>query len=136
MLCLVAETNQPSFIAASLQALLLCLILIFNSACAQSNSERAKIRLGYIQSDLHHLPAFVAMDKGFFQQQGLDVEVAGVFRAGPELMSAFAARELDAGYVGLAPAITAAANSNAPIRIIAQVNTEGSAIVVGRTSPG
>lgn len=128
--------NQSSFLNSCLfTTLLLCLILIFNSACSQSKSEHTKIRLGYIQSDLHHLPAFVAMEKGFFQQQGLDVEVAGAFRAGPELMSAFAAHELDVGYVGLAPAITAAANNNVHIRIIAQVNTEGSAIVVGKTSP-
>ena len=96
--------------------MLLCLILVFNSACAPSDSERTKIRLGYIQSDLHHLPAFVAMEKGFFQQQeGLAVEVIGAFRAGPELMSAFAAQALDVGYVGLAPAITAKANSTAHI---------------------
>jgi NitT/TauT family transport system substrate-binding protein len=129
--------NQSAFLHSRLfQALLLCLILVFNSACAPSDSERTKIRLGYIQSDLHHLPAFVAMEKGFFQQQGLDVEVAGAFRAGPELMSAFAAQALDVGYVGLAPAITAAANSNTAIRLIAQVNTEGSAVVVGRARPG
>jgi NitT/TauT family transport system substrate-binding protein len=128
--------NQSSFLHSCLfAALALCLILVFNSACSQSKNERAKIRLGYIQSDLHHLPAFVAMEKGLFQQQGLDVEVAGVFRAGPELMSAFAAQALDVGYVGLAPAITAVANNNIPLRLIAQVNTEGSAIVVGKTSP-
>jgi NitT/TauT family transport system substrate-binding protein len=129
--------RQSTFLHSRLfQALLLCLILVFNSACSRSESERTKIRLGYIQSDLHHLPAFVAMEKGFFQQQGLDVEVAGAFRAGPELMSAFAAQALDVGYVGLAPAITAAANSNTAIRLIAQVNTEGSAVVVGRARPG
>lgn len=129
--------NQSSFLHSCLfKTLTLCLILIFNAACSQSKSEHAKIRMGYIQSDLHHLPAFVSIEKGFFQQQGLDVEAAGAFRAGPELMSAFAARELDVGYVGLAPAITAAANSNVPIRIIAQVNTEGSAIVVSKTNLG
>jgi len=129
--------NQLSLLHSRLfTTLLFCLILVFNSACSQSKSERTKIRLGYIQSDLHHLPAFVAMEKGFFQQQGLDVEVAGAFRAGPELMSAFAAQELDVGYVGLAPAITAVANNNIPVRLIAQVNTEGSAIVVSRARPG
>ena len=128
--------TQSSFLHSCIfTMLLLCLILSFNSACSQSKTGHTKIRLGYIQSDLHHLPAFVAIEKGFFQQQGLDVEVAGAFRAGPELMSAFAASELDVGYVGLAPVITAAANNNAAIRIIAQVNTEGSAIVVGTTSP-
>ena len=97
--------------------------------------EKLKVRIGYLQSDLHHLPAFVALEKKYFQDAGLTVEVAGVFRAGPELMSAFAANELDIGYVGLAPAITAMANGTAAVRYIAQVNREGSAIVVAKESP-
>jgi hypothetical protein len=34
----------------------------------------------------------------------LNVTVAGAFKAGPEEMSAFAANELDFGFVGVAPA--------------------------------
>jgi NitT/TauT family transport system substrate-binding protein len=82
-----------------------------------------------LQSDLHHLPAFVALEKGFFAAEGLDVAVGGIFRAGPEEMSAFAAEELDVGYVGLAPAATAALNGVADITILSQVNIEGSAVV-------
>jgi NitT/TauT family transport system substrate-binding protein len=58
------------------------------------------------------------------------VEVAGIFKAGPEMMSAFAAGALDMGYVGVAPATTAVANKTARVVVLAQVNTEGSAIVV------
>jgi len=87
------------------------------------------IRLGYLQNDLHHLPAFIALEKGFYENEGLEVSIGGIFRAGPEEMSAFAAGELDAGYVGLAPAATAALNGVADIIILAQVNVEGSAIV-------
>lgn len=58
------------------------------------------------------------------------MEVAGVFKAGAELMSAFAAGALDMGYVGVAPATTAVANKTARVVVLAQVNTEGSAIVV------
>jgi NitT/TauT family transport system substrate-binding protein len=56
--------------------------------------------------------------------------VAGIFKAGPEMMSAFAAGALDMGYVGIAPATTAVANKTARVVVLAQVNTEGSAIVV------
>ena len=58
------------------------------------------------------------------------MEVAGIFKAGPELMSAFAAGALDMGYVGVAPATTAVANKTAKVVVLAQVNTEGSALVV------
>jgi NitT/TauT family transport system substrate-binding protein len=88
------------------------------------------IRIAYLQSDIHHLPCWVALDKGFFEAEGVKVEVAGIFKAGPELMSAFAAGALDMGYVGVAPATTAVANKTAKVVVLAQVNTEGSALVV------
>ena len=68
---------------------------------------RGKIRFGYLQSDLHQLPCWVAIEKGFYKNQGLDVEIAGIFKAGPEEMSAFSGGSLDIGYVGEAPATTA-----------------------------
>jgi NitT/TauT family transport system substrate-binding protein len=80
-------------------------LLMFNIA------EGKPVRVAYLQSDVHQLPCWVALDKGFFEKEGVKVEVAGIFKAGPELMSAFAAGALDMGYVGIAPATTAVARS-------------------------
>jgi NitT/TauT family transport system substrate-binding protein len=88
------------------------------------------VRIAYLQSDIHQLPCWVALEKGFFEKEGVKAEVAGIFKAGPELMSAFAAGALDMGYVGVAPATTAVANKTARVVVLAQVNSEGSAIVV------
>ncbi len=90
--------------------------------------------MAYLQGDLHHLACWVALEKGFFKDEGLDVEIAGIFRAGPEEMSAFAAGSLDIGYVGQAPATTAVANKVTDVTVLAQVNKEGSAIVVKKGS--
>ena len=90
------------------------------------------IRMGYLQSDIHQLPAWVALEKGFYEQERIDVKVEGIFKAGPEEMSAFTAGALDIGYVGEAPATTAVANNAADVQVVAQVNTEGSAVVVGK----
>lgn len=110
--------------------IILCLSSVLLCSCPQRQLDSNKIRLGYLQSDLHHLPAFIALEKNYFKEEGLVVEMAGAFKAGPELMSAFPAHALDVAYVGLSPALTALANGSAKIKFIAQVNQEGSAIVV------
>lgn len=106
----------------------MCLCL-FMSVAACAKKDETILRFGYLQSDLHHLPAFIALEQGYFTEQGLKVQVGGVFKAGPEEMSAFGAGELDFGYVGQAPATAALLNGVADIQFIAQVNLEGSAIV-------
>jgi len=107
-------------------ALLFFLNLLFFVAIAHGQP----VRIAYLQSDIHQLPCWVALEKGLYEKEGVKVEVAGIFKAGPELMSAFAAGALDMGYVGVAPATTAVANKTARVVVLAQVNTEGSAIVV------
>ncbi len=112
-------------------ALMLC---VFIFACTPTASQDDPIRLGYLQNDLHQLPLFVAIEKGFFKEKGLTVKVSGIFRAGPEEMSAFAAKELDIGYVGQAPAVASVLNQVADVKFLAQVNLEGSSIVVRKES--
>lgn len=114
---------------------MITLILVLSvSGCGRRGQVEA-VRLGYLQNDLHQLATFVALHKGLYKEEGIQVEVAGIFKAGPELMSAFASRSLDIGYVGEAPATTAVANKVANVKVLAQVNKEGSAIVVGKDSP-
>lgn len=126
--------NNP--LVSGLTIIMLCFFLAaFAAGCNNRRERNAVIRLGYIQNDLHHLPAFVALEKGFFRQEGLAVTVAGIFRAGPEEMSAFGAKALDIGYVGQAPATAAVLNRAADLKFIAQVNLEGSSIVVAEKSP-
>jgi len=111
-------------------AVVCVMVCAFVVGCSSPADKKTIVRLGYLQNDLHHLPAFVALEKDFFTREGITVEVAGIFRAGPEEMSAFAARELDIGYVGQAPATAAVLNDTADVQFVSQVNLEGSAIVV------
>ena len=114
----------PSFILASL----LFISISGLSGCAPVAP--STVRIGYLLGDLHHLPFFVAEDKGFFLEEGLRVEVVGPFDAGPAEMDALAANQIDMGYVGVAPAVLAAARK-VPLSIISGVNMEGSGLVTG-----
>jgi NitT/TauT family transport system substrate-binding protein len=87
------------------------------------------VRIGYLRADLHQLAVFVAMEKGYYEEFGLNVELF-VFSAGPEEMDAFGSQDIDMGYLGIAPATTKRLNLSIPIIILAGVNNEGSAIVV------
>ena len=108
-------------------ALLCCFILFFSLGRAFGAS--STVRMAYLQNDIHHLALWVALDQGYFSLYGLEVKVAGIFRSGPELMTAFGAGELDAAYVGEAPATIAAVRGTAKVRVLAQANTEGSALI-------
>ena len=114
---------------------LLALVAVFTASvlvwggCGGGNQTRV-VRVGFLHGDIHDLAYYVAREKGFFQDEGLDVREGGAFNSGAELMSAFSAGELDVGYVGVASAVTFEAQDMADIRIVAAVNTEGSALVV------
>ncbi|MFH0786919.1 MAG: ABC transporter substrate-binding protein [Pseudomonadota bacterium] len=108
-------------------------VMLLNCGLSQG-ADKKPVRIAYLQNDIHQLACWVALEKGFYAQEGLDVIVAGIFKAGPELMSAFAAGALDMGYVGVAPATTAVANKTARVVVLAQANSEGSALVVRKDS--
>jgi NitT/TauT family transport system substrate-binding protein len=96
--------------------------------CGRGNQTRV-VRMGFVQGDIHDLAYYVAREKEFFKDEGLDVREGGAFNSGVELMSAFSAGELDVAYVGVAPAVTFVAQNMADVKIVAAVNAEGSALV-------
>ncbi|MEM3575278.1 MAG: ABC transporter substrate-binding protein, partial [Candidatus Bathyarchaeia archaeon] len=68
--------------------------------------EARPIRVGYLRGDVHHASYFISKARDSFSKAGLRVK-GYEFSAGPEEMEAFRAGELDFGYVGCPPAITA-----------------------------
>jgi len=117
-------------------AVILIALMVIAGNGYSSETLNQPIRMAYLQSDIHHLALWVALEKGIFKENGANVEVKGVFKAGPEIMTAFAAGELDMAYVGEAPSTTAVANKAARAVVVSQVNTEGSALVVAKNTTG
>ncbi len=126
--------KKATFMVIAVIAVAGALFLTRDNPSREGKSEDTPVRMAYLQNDIHHLALWVALEKGYFQEEGVEVEIAGIFRAGPELMSAFTAGALDMGYVGEAPSTFAVANRTADVKVVAQVNTEGSALMVSRTS--
>jgi NitT/TauT family transport system substrate-binding protein len=87
-----------------------------------------KLRIGFLQGDLHQLAFFVAKEKGFYADEGLDFDYS-VYENGVKEMDAFKANAIDIGYLGIAPATLKRIEANVNITIVAGVNAEGSAII-------
>jgi NitT/TauT family transport system substrate-binding protein len=85
------------------------------------------VRIGYLVSDIHQSPFFIAYDQEWYQDEGI-APVKKEYINGPSEMIDFVAGELDAGYVGCAPAMIAASQGS-EIVILSSSNKEGSAIV-------
>ncbi len=87
------------------------------------------VRIGFLTNDLHQLALMIALDQGYFEDEGLRIQLYE-FANGNVEMSGFAGGSIDIGYLGAAPALLLHINQDIQIRILAGVNQEGSAIVV------
>ena len=93
------------------------------------NTNRADVRIGYLSQDLHQLALKVAIEKGWFDEANLTVDLVE-YGNGAEEMRGFQANQIDMGYLGIAPALTLGINSEIPVTILSAVNYEGSALMV------
>lgn len=91
------------------------------------------VRMGYLTADLHQLAFYVALKEGYYEEVGLKV-VTKEFANGVMEMEGFKNGEIDAGYLGGAPATLKRVNDDIEIKIIAGANSEGSAIVARSAS--
>ena len=87
------------------------------------------VRIGYLEKDLHQLAFRVALVNGWFEEEGITVELKPYGNGALE-MDAFLGNEIDMGYLGAAPALTKRINQEIMITILASANLEGSAIMV------
>jgi len=90
------------------------------------------VRIGYLTKDLHQLALRVAIVNGYFEREGLTVQLEE-FGNGGYVMDGFLAGEIDMGYLGAAPALLKRLNQDILVTILAAVNMEGSAIMVKKS---
>jgi NitT/TauT family transport system substrate-binding protein len=112
--------------------LLLTLFCFFSC----TKAEEIKIRVGYFPN-ITHSQAIVGIVNGAFQKElGDNVKIeTKVFNAGPSVIEAMFAGELDLAYIGPNPAINGYIKSDGEaLRIIAGATSGGAALVVRKDS--
>ena len=110
----------------------LLVLALGSSALAQ---KATTVRLGYFPN-LTHAAALVGLERGLFQKElGVGIKLnAREFVTGTTLNEAFAAGEIDIGYIGPGPAINAAVRG-LPMQIVAGASNAG-AVLVARKGAG
>ncbi len=125
--------------AVSLVAVLMVTATLLTAGCLDSEEEwDGTIRVAYLQGDIHQVSYFVAKSaaagggESFFEQYDVKVEDAkgAPYANGGAVMTAFQSGDVDIGYLGSPPAIIGHVNSEIDTKVIGQVNSIGSAIVV------
>ena len=90
------------------------------TGCAprRSPSSELTLRVGVVQSSQSSGPLFLAVEQGYFREEGLNLEVDRAQVTGLHI-SALAAGKLDACLVAMSPAIPNAVVQGAPVRLVA-----------------
>jgi NitT/TauT family transport system substrate-binding protein len=93
------------------------------------------IKVGYFPN-VNHAQAVIGFGKGYFQKQlGSEIEVKDrIFNAGPSIIEALFANQLDMAFVGPNPAINGYKISNDSLKIIAGASSGGTVFVVREDS--
>ena len=118
-----------------LAAALLALLSLVVSACSPSTSTDSNgpvtVHLGYFPN-VTHAVALVGVQRGTLTSLGTNVTVeTKTFNAGPALIEALLAGDIDIGYVGPSPAINGYVKSHGEaLRIIAGAASGGASFVV------
>ncbi len=88
--------------------------------------DATEITVGYVPVAIY-APVYVALDKGYFAEAGLDVTLEP-FAGGPEPITLTASGELDFAAIGAGPAFWNVISSGLPIVVIAPGHAEGSPV--------
>lgn len=83
-------------------SLLLSVVLVMTAVlagCGKGDSEKVKVRIGEVTRSLFYAPEYVAVAKGFFEEEGLDVELTTT-PGGDKTMTALLSNAIDVALVG------------------------------------
>lgn len=134
-------SNVRNNFGSRIQSLVLLAVLAMVQGCgkkpsAATNNQPAEIRIGYF-ANLTHAQAVLGIASGEFERAVAPVRVTTkVFNAGPSLIEALFAGEIDIGYVGPGPALSGFEKSRGEgLRVLAGAAANG-VVIVARPDSG
>ncbi|CAG9608976.1 ABC transporter substrate-binding protein [Pseudoneobacillus rhizosphaerae] len=108
------------------------LILMFSMAACSSKDKVLKVKVAEVTHSIFYTPQYVALEKGFFEDEGLDVEVTTV-PGGDKTMTALISGGVDIALVGSETSIYVyAQEANDPAINFAQLTQTDGTFLVSR----
>lgn len=105
--------------------------LAHNSACREKGSQVKSREIGMAVEFMDHAAcAFIARDKGWFAEAGINVAAYESYITGMALASALARGDIQIAYLCLVPAINVYANAKVPLKIVSGTHKYGYGLVV------
>ena len=108
---------------------LFMLVSLSIGGCSQNQEASKPIGVAVEFTD-HAACAYIAQDKGYFAEAGLNLSAYESYVTGVALAAALARGDIQVAYICLAPAISAHANAGIPIKMVAGTHKYGYGLAV------
>lgn len=91
--------------------------------------QTAPVRIA-VEFNSHAVPAYVAIEKKFYEEEGLIFNAYASYVTGAALAAALTKGDIDAAYICLVPTINAYANAGVPIKVVCGTHLYGYGLAV------
>ncbi len=127
-MCQLVGTRRVALFSLSV----IVLSLVIGQPASGENRHKSEMpAIGMAVEFMDHAAcAYVAIDKGWFREEGLSISVYESYVTGMALAAALARGDIQVAYMCLVPAINVYANARVPIRIVAGTHKHGYGLVV------
>lgn len=115
---------------SSFIGILTCMVLVLLAACGKE--ELKDVSVGEVTRSIFYAPQYVAIEKGFFEEEGLKVDLKTI-PGGDKTMTALLSGGIDVALVGSETSIyVTAQGANDPIKNFAQLTQTDGTFLVAR----